>query len=217
VRRTDLLQRIDALGHARDRLESDLVDARSAEDANRAEGCTRQLRDNETERLACLTALKALPRDTIEVFISYSHKDEELRRELDMQLGVLRRQGLISAWHDRKILPGADWRCEIDTQLVDSQVILLLISPNFCDSDYCRDVEVRQAIAREQEGKVQVIPIILRPANWKKEPFAHLQALPADAKPVTTWANRDEAWLNVAQGIEDVVAQMLTKTHSGLS
>jgi O-acetyl-ADP-ribose deacetylase (regulator of RNase III) len=127
VRRTDILQRIDALGHERDRLESDLVDARAAADASRVEESGRRLRDNQTQRLACLTALRALPQDTIEVFISYSHRDEELRLELDMQLGVLRRQGLISAWHDRKIAAGSDWAREIDTQLVRAQVILLLI------------------------------------------------------------------------------------------
>jgi O-acetyl-ADP-ribose deacetylase (regulator of RNase III) len=217
LRRTDILQRIDALGHERDRLESDLVDARAAADASRAEECSRRLRENETKRFACLTALKALPQGTIEVFISYSHRDEELRRELDTQLGVLRRQGLINAWHDRKIAAGSDWAREIDTRLVGAQVILLLISPNFCDSDYCRDIEVRQAIAREREGEARVIPIILRPANWTKEPFAHLQALPADAKPITTWANRDEAWLNVAQGIQSVVEQLVAKSPFGSS
>jgi hypothetical protein len=162
--------------------------------------------------LACLTGPKALPQDTIEVFISYSHRDEELRRELDAQLGVLTRQGLISTRRDRRIAPGSDWKREIDTRLLDAQVILLLISPNFCDSDYCREVEVHQAIPSGQEGKARVIPIILRPANWTKEPFAHLQALPADTKPMTTWANRDEAWLNVAQGVENVVERLLTKT-----
>ena len=217
VRRIDLLQRIDALGHERDRWESELVDARAAADAGRAEECARRLRENEAQRLASLTALKGLPQDAVEVFVSYSHKDEELRRELDVQLGVLRRQGEINAWHDRKIAAGSDWKSEIDSRLAGAQIVLLLISPDFVDSDYCRDVEVRQAIAREQEGKARVIPIILRPANWQKEAFAHLQALPANAKPVTMWANRDEAWLNVAQGIQDVVERMLTGSRASHS
>src|SRR5262249_13022307 len=107
VRRIDILQRIDTLGHERDRLESELVDARAAADVSRAEECARRLRENETQRLANLTALKGLPQDTVDVFVSYSHKDEELRRELDVQLGVLRRQGEINAWHDRKIAAGS--------------------------------------------------------------------------------------------------------------
>ena len=40
------------------------------------------------------------------VFFSYSHKDEALRDELEVHLAMLKREGAISAWHDRKTLAG---------------------------------------------------------------------------------------------------------------
>ena len=56
---------------------------------------------------------------------------------------------------------------------------------------------MKRAMKRHEKGQAHVIPVILRPVDWQDEPFARLQALPQDAKPVTTWANQDEAFLEV--------------------
>ena len=47
--------------------------------------------------------------EAVEVFFSYSHKDEALRDQLATHLKLLERQGMIAAWHDRKIVPGSEW------------------------------------------------------------------------------------------------------------
>lgn len=39
----------------------------------------------------------------IDVFFSYSHKDEALRDELATHLKLLERAGVIRSWHDRRI------------------------------------------------------------------------------------------------------------------
>ncbi len=44
----------------------------------------------------------------VKLFLSYSHKDEELRNELETHLALLKRQGVISSWHDRRITAGSD-------------------------------------------------------------------------------------------------------------
>ncbi len=141
----------------------------------------------------------------IEVFFSYSHKDEELKEALVTHLSLLKRQGIITAWHDRMIGAGQEWREEIHTHLQTAQVILLLISADFMASDFCNDVELERAIERHDAGEACVIPIILRPADWQGAAFAKLQALPTDGQPVTRWSDRDEAWLNVVQGIRHAV------------
>ena len=115
---------------------------------------------------------------------------------------------------DRKIGAGKEWENEIDKHLNAADIILLLISSDFLASDYCYDVEVQTAMKRHDAGEARVIPIILRPVDWSGAPFSRLQALPKDAKPVTDWPNRDQAFLNVAQGIraavEELVASQLT-------
>lgn len=141
----------------------------------------------------------------IHLFYSYSHKDEELRNQLETHLALLRRQGLIDQWHDRRIGPGQEWAGAIDVNLESAQIILLLASADFIASDYCYEKEMARAIERHEAGDARVIPVILRAVDWKDAPFAKLQALPKDGKPVTAWADRDAAWLDVAQGIRKAV------------
>src|SRR5437016_3708622 len=99
-------------------------------------------------------------RAPVSVFYSYAHQDEALRQQLETHLSLLRRQGLISEWHDREILPGAEWGREIDEHLETASIILLLISADFLASDYCYDKEMTRALERHQRGEVRVIPII---------------------------------------------------------
>lgn len=72
---------------------------------------------------------------SIEVFYSYAHEDEMLRNELEKHLSIPHRQGLISSWHDRRIVPGTDWTQTIHSHLETATLILLLISPDFLASD----------------------------------------------------------------------------------
>jgi hypothetical protein len=141
----------------------------------------------------------------LEVFYSYAHEDETLRDKLEEHLATLKRQGAIVGWHDRAIGAGQEWSNEIDEHVRSAHVILLLISASFLASDYCHDVEMRLALERHAAGDAVVIPIILRPVDWSGAEFARLQALPLNAKPVTTWANQDEAFLDIALGIRRVV------------
>lgn len=147
-----------------------------------------------------------MTKDGITLFYSYSHRDQDLRDELEKHLSALIRSGTITGWHDRRIDPGAEWSREIDEHVGSAEIILLLISSDFIASDYCHNVEMRRALERHSAGNARVIPIILRPVDWKGTGFSHLQALPQDAKPVTTWDNLDEAFRNIAEGVRAVVA-----------
>ena len=59
----------------------------------------------------------------IEVFFSYSHKDDNLREELEKHLKVLQRQGVIKAWNDRRIAAGSEWEKQIHLSLQRAQII----------------------------------------------------------------------------------------------
>ena len=137
----------------------------------------------------------------LSLFYSYAHEDESLREQMEKHLRLLRRQGLISEWHDRQIVAGTQWARQIDSHLETASVILLLISSDFLASDYCYDLEMQRALERNSRGEARVIPIILRPCEWRNAPFATLQVLPRDGLPVTEWDNIDSAFLNIARGI----------------
>ncbi len=142
------------------------------------------------------------------LFYSYTHEDEMLCQELDRHLRLLQRRGIISAWYDRKIVPGTDWSKDIDYHLNQASVILLLVSSDFLASDYCYQVEMQRALERHQSGEARVIPILLRPVDWHEAPFAHLQSLPHNAQPVTLWDNQDAAFRDIAEGIRAAVEDL---------
>ena len=119
------------------------------------------------------------------VFVSYSHKDDELRSSLVTDLKLFQCQGLILLWHDRLITAGQEWKGQIDDNLVRAGIILLLVSADFIASDYCYDIEMELALARHQTGEARVIPIIIRDVKWQQAPFGKLQALPKDGKAIT--------------------------------
>jgi hypothetical protein len=154
--------------------------------------------------------MSSTPHNAVEVLYSYAHEDEKLRNELDKHLSNLKRQGVITDWHDRDISAGTEWNEEIARHLESAKVILLLISPDFMNSDYIHDVEVKRAMERHESGEARVIPVIVRPVDWEGTPFSKLQALPTDALPVTKWENQDEAFLSVAKAIRTALKGLQT-------
>ncbi len=141
-----------------------------------------------------------------QLFFSYSHKDEDLRDQLEVHLAMLKRQGVIETWHDRRIIAGDPLDHEIDANLETADVILLLLSPDFLASNYCYDIEVTRAIERQRAGLAQVIPVILRPCDWQNgTPFSGLMAVPKDGKPVIKWPNLDDAFLDIVKAVRRAI------------
>lgn len=150
------------------------------------------------------------------VFFSYSHEDEELRNRLEKHLALLKRQGLIEAWHDRRILAGSDLDQAISQNLEAADIVLLLVSADFLASDYCYSREMQRAMQRHESGDAVVIPVILKPCDWHSAPFGKLLATPRDGKALTSWANLEEAFADVASHIRKRV-EAANKTSSAPS
>src|SRR6266699_4226624 len=159
----------------------------------------------------------------VKIFFCYAHEDEAMLKKLKTQLRPLQRQGLINElWYDREIRAGRDWEQEIVTHLNTSQIILLLVSADFIDSEYCYSKEMQRAIERHGRGEARVIPIILRHVHWQETPLGKLQALPTDANPIlgNSWHDLDEAFYNVVDGVRKAIkdlSQNLQLSNSQLS
>lgn len=140
----------------------------------------------------------------IKVFYSYSHKDECFRQAMETHLSMLKQDGLIDEWHDRRIQPGQEIQAEIDKRLHESDVILLLISPDFLASPECRK-ETNKSMDLYDRKKTRVVPIIVRPCAWQDHSkISALLALPKDGKPVSEWSSQDKAFVNVYDGIKKI-------------
>src|SRR5438270_5401640 len=120
---------------------------------------------------------------SVTIFFCYAHEDELFLNRLKSQLRPFLRQGLIDVWHDRDISAGTEWEQEISKHLNEAKIILLLVSPDFMNSDYCYSVEMKRALERHHRTEAMVIPVIVRPIYWQGV-LGNIQALPTDGKPL---------------------------------
>jgi hypothetical protein len=128
-----------------------------------------------------------------------------MRDRLEQQLAALKRRNLIRVWHDRDITAGTEWSKEIDRELKDADLILLLVSAAFLDSDFCVSTELQQAVKRHQNEEALVIPVMLKPCDVEGTAVALLQQVPKNGKPISTWSNRDSAYLDAVKQIKVAV------------
>lgn len=144
-------------------------------------------------------------------FISYTHADSALKEQLVRHLVPLRREGLIELWHDAMLRPGEHLDPAVQAALAASDVVILLVSADFIASEYCYEQEMLRAFARQRAGTARVIPIVLRPCQWKGVPIGDGQtlseyvALPTDGKPVISWSDTDTAFDNAVGAIRDML------------
>jgi len=143
----------------------------------------------------------------LNVFVSYAHEDEELCHKLLKHLSQLHRDG-VQGWYDRQLTGGADWVGEIDEHLNTADIIILLISTDFLASKYCYDVEMKRALDRHAQDHARVVPVILRPCDWKNSPFVKFNVLPTDGMAVVDWKTLDHGFLNVVEGLRRVIGEL---------
>ena len=153
----------------------------------------------------------AAKRTPLELFCAYSHKDHGLKEEFSSARSVLRRNDWIQLWTDQEIRPGERWENKISAHLLRAEIIVFLVSADFISSEYCYCVEMATALKRARENQCIAVPIIVRACDWRETPLKVLQVLPHEGRPVTSWGNRDEAWLNVSIGLKAAVKAALKK------
>ncbi len=141
----------------------------------------------------------------VDIFYSYSPSDEALRKELANHLSFLRQDGLLRELHEQELSEGEAHEPEIDAHLETADVILLLVSSDYAASDTLWNRQMLHALERAARDGTLVIPVLLRPCLWKRAPFAHLQPLPSNGVPITSWPNMDAALTDVAASLREAI------------
>ncbi len=158
-------------------------------------------------------------KNSLRICCCYAHADRPLLEGLRSYLLPLQRAGLVDdIWTDADISPGSDWKKEIRDKLGTAQIILLLVSADFLSSEYCYSNEMDYALERHKSGQARAIPIILRPSLWMNTALVNLQALPKYAVPVVSnsWSSLDEAFLDVAEGLRQVIEELSSGNQGAL-
>lgn len=148
------------------------------------------------------------PQPNVNVFVAYSEEDTDvnLAKELLKHLKLLQRQKVIEAFGGLA-MAGSDIEEDLRRKLTDARIILLCLSSDFLASDRCALIE-EIALQRRNEKSVIVVPVLFRPYDSTGYEFAKLQPLPFNGRAVTKWANKDEAFTDIAAGLRSLIMAM---------
>ncbi len=149
----------------------------------------------------------------INIFIIYAREDKEEKKTLLNFLSPMVEPYNLTIWHDDYIQPGQEWKPHIESRLNITDIFILLVSVNFLNSKFIKQVEFKYALDRHRENKSVVIPVIIKYCLWDDPlPYdnysfslAQLQVLPTEGKPIVEWRSTDEAYSNIARGIRSVI------------
>lgn len=109
---------------------------------------------------------------------------------------------------------GQEFERKIDHYFSQADIILILISSDFIASDYCYQVEMKNALERHDRGEAVVIPVILRNCAWHQLEFGSIMAATIDGKPITKFATHDEGYVQVVEAVSRAIARMEAKNYS---
>lgn len=148
----------------------------------------------------------------IRVFISYCYEDEPYRRDLEAHLRLRERRGMIHIWHAGHLTAGMHRNDETLKHLNEADVFLVLISPDYLNSEYNFEFELRRIEERHREEDVVVVPIILRPCAWQEAtPLGNLRSLPSHDRPISLWRDRDAAFIDLIKELDKLFERLLAE------
>lgn len=156
------------------------------------------------------TSAESVPPAVVRIYVSYAPQDQKAYTKLETSLGLMLRQGRLVLLH-RGIgsgLTGQPQRPALDQLLAGADILVLLISESFIGCDECFAHELKLALARQASpSRTPVVPVLLRKTEQRDSPWSSFGGLPKNGVPIASWSDLDSAWLDVAQGIRELVEQ----------
>lgn len=109
---------------------------------------------------------RAITEPLVRLFVSYSHENMVWSKRLAPVLKVKANVAGLRPWHDTELRAGDQWDEEIRAELKQMDIFLCLVSVQFLASDYIRDVELPEALRRQEIGEIEIVPLVLYPIDW---------------------------------------------------
>ena len=151
------------------------------------------------------------------IFISYSHKDKRWKDRLVSHLGVSQQQGVLELWDDRKIGGGEDWHKAILEAINAGSIAVLLISPDFLNSEFILREEVPRLLRKRNLNRMRIFPIIIRPVDWEAVGWLKKMNLrPEDGRPVGSTKKIDADLADIAREIRLYLNRDTASTTSSM-
>ena len=153
------------------------------------------------------------------VFISYSHKDKRFEEELSVHLKPLKQENLLMCWSDKDMEDGSLWKEKIEEALVSAKVAVLLISPNFFNSQFIADNELPLIYDSAASGKLTLLWIPLSASNVHHTKISEFQSAHDPSVPLDslTRSKRNMAYVKICDKILNALGRDPDQSPSILS
>src|SRR6266851_553629 len=100
------------------------------------------------------------------VYISYADEDEKFLKECKKQLKAANLNRFITYWDRSEIELGRDQPEEINRAILSTKIAILLVSPDYLNSDFVFTNEYQPILSRD----VIIFPILLSPCYYENTP-----------------------------------------------
>jgi hypothetical protein len=136
----------------------------------------------------------------LHTFLSYSHRDDSMRRIFHDNLTVMEQKQFIRHWHDGLIEPGMLWQKEIDDGLERMEIFVGLLTTAYLVSKFIQQVELKKAREkrRAQGRDFLFVLILVEDVSLVGLDLAEYQILKPGGKAIMRHSSR-RAGFNVAQ------------------
>ncbi|MBZ0297499.1 MAG: toll/interleukin-1 receptor domain-containing protein [Anaerolineae bacterium] len=119
-----------------------------------------------------------------QVFISYSHRDQEWCDTLMDYLSPLRKHHVVKAWVDRDIKVGSEWFDEIYKALHQTKVAVILASKSFFDSSFIQEHELPYILDCHKRGECTVVWVAVGAYPYEYTPLNAIQGVHPPNQPL---------------------------------
>jgi len=148
----------------------------------------------------------------LQVFISYAEEDFDFKVQLTKHISTLIKLNKIILWDKDMISPGEVWKIETQDKLINSDIILCLISSDFIHSEFSDSKELEDLIDHHNRNLKKIIPVLVRPCFWEELPIAQVKWVPKKA--ISRSKNTDKEWKNVVKYINKVTLEITGRKYN---
>src|SRR5581483_6031752 len=145
--------------------------------------------------------------DPVRLIYSSAPADAAFRDQLSMHLLPLIQNGLLTEWSEHQVLPGPDMGQERQKAWQAADILLILLSADYFASAEFDKKSLQQAIERHHAKQLLMLPVIVRPCDWKSTLFASLPCFPRNQQPLSTWEHQDDAFHAIEQELRQIISR----------
>ncbi|HEU5380877.1 MAG TPA: TIR domain-containing protein [Ktedonobacteraceae bacterium] len=143
----------------------------------------------------------------VRLVYSSAPADAAFREQLSRHLLPLVQNRLLTEWSEHHISLGSDIAQERQKAWQEADILLVLLSADYFASAEFDKKSLQQALERHHAKQLLILPVIVRPCDWKSTLFSPLLCLPRNQQPISKWEHQDDAFHTIEQDLRQIISR----------